>query len=255
MTAYVIADIKVTDDSWVPAYAASVHDLVHKHGGKYLSRSGNVKTLEGKPLDTTLIALMAFPSAAAAEAFVTDPAIRSLRRGPPGRQRKPLPDDRRHRSGRNDPVPAQGLRNDRGPDKPSIAAAAHEARGRYRTCSSRDVATSASARSANAASSDRGTRAIARHAKPRSPGGENSPQTQAQYRLRPRLPRDQPRKVSSMSPSLITKTAELAIHPDQQQAFTGRAGRRQMRLTRELRVPGCARHRRPRSFPGPDLRQ
>jgi len=46
MTAYVIADIKVTDDKWVPAYAAKVHDLVHKHGGKYLARSGNVKTLE-----------------------------------------------------------------------------------------------------------------------------------------------------------------------------------------------------------------
>ena len=73
MTAYVIADIKVTDDRWVPAYAASVHDLVRKHGGKYLSRSGNVKTLEGKPLDTTLIALMAFPSATDAEAFVHDP--------------------------------------------------------------------------------------------------------------------------------------------------------------------------------------
>jgi hypothetical protein len=37
----------VTDDGWIPAYAASVHELVHKHGGKYLSRSGNVKTLEG----------------------------------------------------------------------------------------------------------------------------------------------------------------------------------------------------------------
>jgi uncharacterized protein (DUF1330 family) len=73
MTAYVIADIKVSDDKWVPAYAASVHDLVHKHGGKYLARSGNVKTLEGKPLDTTLIALIAFPSAGAAEAFFTDP--------------------------------------------------------------------------------------------------------------------------------------------------------------------------------------
>ena len=43
MTVYVIADIKVTDDGWIPDYAASVHDLVHKHGGKYLSRSGNVK--------------------------------------------------------------------------------------------------------------------------------------------------------------------------------------------------------------------
>lgn len=73
MTAFLIADIKVTDGKWVPEYAASVHDLVHKHGGKYLSRSGNVKTLEGAPLETSLIAIMAFPSAQAAEAFVTDP--------------------------------------------------------------------------------------------------------------------------------------------------------------------------------------
>lgn len=52
---------------------ASVHNLVRKHGGKYLSRGGNVKTLEGKPLDTTLIALMELPSTMAAEAFVHDP--------------------------------------------------------------------------------------------------------------------------------------------------------------------------------------
>lgn len=73
MTVYVIADIKVTDDGWVPAYAASVHGLVHKHGGRYLSRSGNVKTLEGSPLDTTLIALLEFPSVKAVEAFAADP--------------------------------------------------------------------------------------------------------------------------------------------------------------------------------------
>jgi uncharacterized protein (DUF1330 family) len=73
MTVYVIADIKVTDPAWVPAYATSVHDLVHKHGGKYLSRSGNVKTLEGAPLDTSLIAIMAFPSAEAVKAFAADP--------------------------------------------------------------------------------------------------------------------------------------------------------------------------------------
>jgi uncharacterized protein (DUF1330 family) len=60
MTVYVIADINVTDDGWIPGYAASVHELVHKHGGKYLSRSRNVKTLEGKPLDTTFIALLEF---------------------------------------------------------------------------------------------------------------------------------------------------------------------------------------------------
>ena len=74
MTVFLIADIKVTDDKWVPDYAASVHDLVHKHGGKYLSRSGNVKTLEGTPLDTSLIAIIAFPSATAADSFIGDPA-------------------------------------------------------------------------------------------------------------------------------------------------------------------------------------
>jgi uncharacterized protein (DUF1330 family) len=74
MTVYVIADIKVTDSGWVPEYAASVHDIVHKHGGKYLSRSGNVKTLEGRPLDITLIALLAFLSAEAVQAFAADPA-------------------------------------------------------------------------------------------------------------------------------------------------------------------------------------
>lgn len=78
MTVYLIADVKVTNDKWVPAYATSVHELVHKHGGKYLARSGNVKTLEGNPLDTTLIALMEFPSAEAAKAFTTDPKYAPL---------------------------------------------------------------------------------------------------------------------------------------------------------------------------------
>src|SRR5262249_17481686 len=74
MPVYMIADIKVTDDRWVPGYAASVQELVHKHGGKYLARSGNVRPLEGKPLDTTMIALVEFPSAEAVTAFATDPA-------------------------------------------------------------------------------------------------------------------------------------------------------------------------------------
>jgi uncharacterized protein (DUF1330 family) len=73
MPVYLIADVKVTDDRWVPDYAASVHNLVHKHGGKYLSRSGNVTTLEGKPLDTTMMALIEFPSADAVKAFAGDP--------------------------------------------------------------------------------------------------------------------------------------------------------------------------------------
>jgi len=73
MTVYVIADVKVTDDSWIPAYAANVHDIVHKHGGKYLARSGNVTTVEGEALDTSLVALIEFPSMDAVQAFAGDP--------------------------------------------------------------------------------------------------------------------------------------------------------------------------------------
>jgi len=73
MTAYLIADVKVTDDSWIPEYAANVHDIVAKHGGKYLSRSANITTIEGEGLDTTVIALLQFPSMEALQAFVADP--------------------------------------------------------------------------------------------------------------------------------------------------------------------------------------
>jgi len=74
MTVYLIANVKVTNDEWIPAYAAKVHDIVHKHGGKYLSRSGNITTIEGEAPDVSLIALLEFPSVEAVQAFANDPA-------------------------------------------------------------------------------------------------------------------------------------------------------------------------------------
>lgn len=73
MSVYLIADIKVTDDGWVPEYAANVHKLVEKHGGRYLSRSGNIETLEGEAKDSTLIAILEFPSRKALDGFAADP--------------------------------------------------------------------------------------------------------------------------------------------------------------------------------------
>ena len=37
MSVYLIADIKVTDDAWIPEYAGKVHKLVAKHGGAQLT--------------------------------------------------------------------------------------------------------------------------------------------------------------------------------------------------------------------------
>jgi len=73
MPAYLIGEVIVTDESWISGYANNVHDIVHKHGGKYLSRSGNIEVLEGEPYPNTLIALLAFPDAASAKAFANDP--------------------------------------------------------------------------------------------------------------------------------------------------------------------------------------
>jgi uncharacterized protein (DUF1330 family) len=73
MTHYMIVQVEVKDDSWIPDYAEKVHHIVHKHGGKYLSRSGNIKTLEGPESTASLIALIEFPSMDALQAFVSDP--------------------------------------------------------------------------------------------------------------------------------------------------------------------------------------
>ena len=74
MAVFMIAEVKVTDDSWIPDYAAKVHEIVHKHGGKYLSRSANITPLEGKTPDLMLVAILQFPTVAAVQAFANDPA-------------------------------------------------------------------------------------------------------------------------------------------------------------------------------------
>jgi uncharacterized protein (DUF1330 family) len=83
----------------VPNYAANVHNIVHKHGGKYLARSGNVTTVEGEGLDTTLIALIQFPSMDAVQAFAGDPDYAPYAEE---RQRQQAPCHRQYRPGRND---------------------------------------------------------------------------------------------------------------------------------------------------------
>lgn len=73
MTVYLIAEVKVTDDAWIPDYAARVHDIAASHNGRYLSRSGNIETLEGARSDETLIALIQFPTREDALAFANSP--------------------------------------------------------------------------------------------------------------------------------------------------------------------------------------
>ena len=73
MAHFLIAQVKVNDDSWIPDYAANVHDIVHRHGGKYLSRSGSITTLEGDESTANLVAVIEFPTEGDMQAFVNDP--------------------------------------------------------------------------------------------------------------------------------------------------------------------------------------
>ena len=72
MTVFVIADVKVTDNSWVPNYAANVATLCISMAVS-IWREVVTKTVEGEGLDTTLIALIQFPSMEAVQAFAGDP--------------------------------------------------------------------------------------------------------------------------------------------------------------------------------------
>lgn len=74
MTHFLIAQVKVNDDSWIPEYAAKVHDIVHEHGGKYLTRSANLTAVEGDKPDADMVAILQFPTMEALQGFVNDPA-------------------------------------------------------------------------------------------------------------------------------------------------------------------------------------
>ena len=71
MNVFLIAEVKVTDGAWVPEYAANVHQIAEKFGGKYFARSGNITTLEGTDQQSTLIAIIQFPSKDALEKFAS----------------------------------------------------------------------------------------------------------------------------------------------------------------------------------------
>ena len=68
MTAYVIAQLTVTDPEGFEAYRATVAPLIEAHGGRYLVRGGTVSNLEGETGRPRIIVLE-FPDKATAEAF------------------------------------------------------------------------------------------------------------------------------------------------------------------------------------------
>lgn len=64
----------LTDDAWIPGYLPTANALVAQHGGRYLARTANHTRVEGEGTDPALRIVIEWPSRAAVEAFMADPA-------------------------------------------------------------------------------------------------------------------------------------------------------------------------------------
>ena len=47
MKYYSVAEIEITDQSWVPAYVKNVTGLVEQRGGRYLARTSRIENSKG----------------------------------------------------------------------------------------------------------------------------------------------------------------------------------------------------------------
>ncbi|WP_334066904.1 DUF1330 domain-containing protein [Nereida ignava] len=73
MAAHLTGQVKVIAPAWILDYATNVHEIVAKHGGKHLSRSGNIETYARDRLDATIITSVEFPDRASLDPFANSP--------------------------------------------------------------------------------------------------------------------------------------------------------------------------------------
>ncbi len=67
MTAYLVAEIDVTDAAAYEPYKKAASESIARHGGKYIARGGKTLSLEGAPPKRVVV--LEFPSLDAAKRF------------------------------------------------------------------------------------------------------------------------------------------------------------------------------------------
>jgi uncharacterized protein (DUF1330 family) len=77
MTAYLIANIEVTDPAGFERYRSAVPAVIAAHGGRYLVRGGAHRAVEGA-LPLKRLVILEFPSMAALQGFYDSPEYRPL---------------------------------------------------------------------------------------------------------------------------------------------------------------------------------
>ncbi|TDH59962.1 DUF1330 domain-containing protein [Dankookia rubra] len=77
MSAYLIANVKVTDPARFGEYIRQVWPLIDRHGGRYLVRGGPAQAVEGEPVE--VVAVIEFADMPALRAFWDSPDYAPLR--------------------------------------------------------------------------------------------------------------------------------------------------------------------------------
>ena len=78
MAAYMVARINVTDPVQYEQYKALAPIAIKKFGGEYMTRGGDMETLEG-PEETLRVVLVKFPDMDAARGFYDSPEYKKAR--------------------------------------------------------------------------------------------------------------------------------------------------------------------------------
>ncbi len=88
MKYYAVAELDVTDRSWISAYVKNVTKLVEQYGGRYLTRTSTIEKLEGERPKPQVFLIVEWPSKEAAKAFYDSdeykPYLQSRKQGSKG---------------------------------------------------------------------------------------------------------------------------------------------------------------------------
>jgi uncharacterized protein (DUF1330 family) len=73
---YAVAEINISEQSWIAAYVEHATKLVEEHGGRHLARTPNIEKIEGDRPPAQIYLIIEWPSKRAAEAFYDSDAYR-----------------------------------------------------------------------------------------------------------------------------------------------------------------------------------
>jgi uncharacterized protein (DUF1330 family) len=77
MSAYIIAEVEVTDPETYATYRAQTPGVIERYGGRFIVRGGAAETLEGAGRPGRLV-VIEFPDTAAARRFYASPEYQAI---------------------------------------------------------------------------------------------------------------------------------------------------------------------------------